>query len=112
MAYLVCYSRSAPSDHSREKAIYLDQEFYETIFQYCLVDRSKYPVLSVLASLRYKSPLLVVSGEEIDALTSELTKIHESGHAHPQLTEFRHVCTKAKADGCNLSISGDMYREL
>jgi hypothetical protein len=112
MAFLVCYSRSAPDDHTRQKAIYLDQKFYEMIFQHCMAERSFYAVLSVVASLRYKSPLLVVAGDELDRLVAELTHLEGAGHPHPQLAEFRQVCAKAKTDGCSLSISGDMYPEL
>jgi|SRR5689334_3268928 len=112
MAFLVCYSRSAPDDHTRRKAIYLDQTFYELIFRQCMIERSHYANLSVIASLRYKSPLLVVTGENLDSLTHELTALEGSGQTHPQLSEFREVCAKAKADVCDLSISGDMYPEL
>lgn len=112
MAFLVCYSRSAPDDHVRQKAIYLDQKFYEMIFRQCTIKRSYYANLSVVASLRYKSPLLVVAGEWLDSLAHELADLERSGHEHPQLAEFRQVCAKAKADGCSLSISGDMYPEL
>jgi hypothetical protein len=112
MALLVCYSRSAPDDHTRQGAIYLDQKFYEMIFLHCMMERSYYAILSVIASLRYKSPLLVVTGEELNSLQRELGYLEAAGHSHPQLAEFRQVCVKAIADGCNLSISGDMFPEL
>jgi hypothetical protein len=112
MAFLVCYSRSAPDDHTRQKAIYLDQGFYEMIFQQCMMERSHYANLSVVASLRYKSPLLLVAGDNLDSLAKELVHLEGAGHSHPQLAEFRQACAKAKADGCSLSISGDMYPEL
>jgi len=112
MAFVVCYSRSAPDDHCRQDAIYLDQQFYEIIFRHCMAERSYFAVLSVVASLRYMSPLLVVSEDELDRLVRELSDVEASGHAHPQLAEFRQVCAKAKSDGFNLSISGDMYPEL
>ena len=112
MAFLVCYSRSAPDDHARHKAVYLDQRFYEMIFRHCVVERSHYANLSVIASLRYKSPLVVVAGDNLDSLAHELAQLKRAGHQHPQLAEFRQVCAKAKADGCSLSISGDMYPEL
>lgn len=112
MAFLVCYSRSAPDDHIRQKAIYLDQKFYELIFRQCMRKRSYYANLSVIASLRYKSPLLVVADENLDSLTRELEDLEKSGQAHPQLAEFRQACAKAKAESCSLSISGDMYPEL
>jgi hypothetical protein len=112
MAFLVCYSKSTPHDHAGQTAIYLDQRFYEMIFHQCLARRSYYANLSVIASLRYKSPLLVIADQKLDSLTQELEALEGSGQTHPQLAEFRQVCAKAKADGCSLSVSGDMYPEL
>ena len=112
MAILVCYSRSAPEDHARLKAIYLDHAFYELIFSHCLKERSHYAILSVVASLRYKSPQLVVSGRELATLSNELLNLEYAGLTHPQFAELRQVCDKAISDDCSLSISGDMYPEL
>lgn len=112
MAFLVCYSSSAPDDHTHRTAIYLDQGFYELIFRDCIPERSRYASLSVMASLRYKSPLLVVSGELLDSLAYELAELERAGRTHAQLAEFRGVCARAKADGVSLSISGDMFPEL
>ena len=112
MAFLVCYSSSAPEDHTRKKAIYLDQRFYEIIFQECLKDRSAFANLSVVASLRYKSPLIVVVSSDLDGLISEIGTLQKAGHHHPQFEELRQVCTKARTEGCDLSISGDMFPEL
>jgi hypothetical protein len=112
MAFLVCYSRSAPDDHCGQTAIYLDQSFYEIVFRHCLAERSVYAVLSVVASLRYKSPLLVVAGDDLDTLVRELGYLESAGNVHPQFADLRRVCAKAKADKCSLSISGDMYPEL
>ena len=95
------------------KAIYLDQAFYEAIFQRCRErDRSSYPVLGVVASLRYKSPILVVSLGELDSLTRELNALERAGCEHPQIADFRQVCAKAAAEDFNLTISGDMFPEL
>jgi hypothetical protein len=108
MAFLVCYSTSPPEDHPSKKAIYLDQRFYELIFA-C---RESYVVLREIASLRYKSPTLVVKQDQLDLLDQELTRFKASGISHPQIQEFRSVCAQAKRDGCALTISGDMYPEL
>jgi hypothetical protein len=112
MAFLVCYSRSPPDDHTRDKAIYLDQRFYELIFRYCRSDRGPYTVLREIATLRYKSPTLVVVADRLDMLDKELGNFAASGQLHPQIAEFRRVCGQAKATGCALTISGDMYPEL
>lgn len=112
MGLLVCYSRSAPNDHAERQAVYLDQTFYEFIFVHCTMARSSFANLSVIASLRYKSPLVVVHDEQLDALAEELDELACQGHVHPQLSELRHVCRIAKEEGYSLSISGDMYPEL
>lgn len=112
MAFLVCYSKSASEDGGGDTAIYLDQEFYGIIFQTCISERSRYANLSAVASLRYKSPTLVIAGKSLDLLAEELVTFERSGNVHPQIAELRQVCLKAKADGCGLSISGDMYPEL
>lgn len=112
MALQVCYSKCAPDDHSRRNAIYLDQDFYELIFRNCLANRSRYAVLSAIASLRYKSPILVVANDEFATLVQELGYLEDEGLSHSQLAELRQVCENANSDGSNLSISGDMYPEL
>jgi hypothetical protein len=108
MAFLVCYSSSPPDDHPSKKAIYLDQRFYELIFAH----RTRYVILQEIASLRYKSPTLVVGQDQLELLDQELTGFEETGMSHPQIREFRSACAKAKTDGCALTISGDMYPEL
>jgi hypothetical protein len=112
MAFLVCYSQVPPDDHARNRAIYLDQKFYELIFENCQSERGPYVVLREMASLRYKSPTLVVSGERLDLLDQELATLVVRGVSPSQTAEFRQVCGKAKEAGCALTISGDMYPEL
>ena len=112
MAFLVCYSRTPPHDHTKDKAIYLNQEFYEIIFAECRRDKSDYNILSDIASLKYKSPTLVVPIENLAALMDELRLLLASEKHHPQIQEFQNVCAKAIELGCSLTISGDMYPEL
>jgi len=112
MAYLVCYSRSPPNDHTRNKAIYLDQRFYEQIYEACRHLNGLYPLLGAIALLKYKSPTLIIPNGRLVELAQELTNLEKSGISHPQIAEFRGVCTKAISDGCALTISGDMYPEL
>ena len=112
MAFLVCYSWSPPDDHTRDKAIYLDQRFYEMVYRRCRAEEPLYTVLREIALLRYKSPRLVVSGERLALLDEHLARLAESGASHPQIAALRQVCAKAVADGCALTVSGDMYPEL
>jgi hypothetical protein len=112
VAFVVCYSRSPPDDHTRHRAIYLNQQFYEVIFGECRSPDGPYGVLREIALLRYKSPTLVVAGDRLGVLDQDLARLERSGASHPQIAEFRQVCAKAIADGCALTISGDMYPEL
>jgi hypothetical protein len=108
MAFLVCYSASPPDDHAKKKAAYLDQRFYELLFAH----RDRYVILRDIASLRYKSPTMVIRREQLVSLDQEIAAFEASGISHPQIHEFRSVCAKAMTDGCALTISGDMYPEL
>ena len=112
MAFVVCYSRSPPDDHTRHRAIYLDQRFYESIWQNCRSESEHYTLLREIALLQYKSPTLVVRGDQLTQLDQELVRLAASGVSHPQITAFREVCAKAVADGCAITVSGDMYPEL
>jgi hypothetical protein len=111
MAFLVCYSGSL-DDHTRNRAVYLDQTFYELIFALCREERGGYSVLREIALLRYKSPTIIVGQTRLRLLADELNTLSASGVTHPQIAEFGRVCAQAQADGCSLTISGDMYPEL
>jgi hypothetical protein len=116
MAFLICYSDSLQdpeSTHGRRpnKAIYLNQPFYETIFRECRL-RSGFPILSEIASLKYKSPTLVVAPNRLSQLCDELTKLKEIAPLASQIDAFIEVCREAVSDGLGLTISGDMYPEL
>ena len=111
MAFLVCYSSSL-DDHTRNTAIYLDQAFYELIFAHCASDPGRYAVLRKIALLRYKSPTIMIGEDRLELLARELAMLAASGVSHPQIAELSHVCARAQADGCGLTISGDMYPEL
>jgi len=90
----------------------MDQGFYELIYEHCRSDAGPYVILREIALLRYKSPTLVIRQDRLKVLDHELTEFEASGISHPQIKEFRLVCAKANADGCALTISGDMYPEL
>ncbi len=112
MAFLVCYSRCPSGDHTRDRAIYLDQRFYELIFVNCRVEGGPFTVLREIATLRYKSPILIVDGNRLELLDRELADFEALGHSHPQIAKFRQVCGEPQAIPCALTISGDMYPEL
>ena len=56
MAFLVCYSSTPPDDHTRNKAVYLNQRFYALIFEHCRDEHGRYVVLRDIASLKIQEP--------------------------------------------------------
>jgi hypothetical protein len=112
MAFLVCYSANPPHDHLANKAIYLDQSFYELAFLHCRGKQGSFRTLGEIASLRYKSPVFVVSHEQLPVLVNELQQLACSGSFHPQVSELCAVCVVAQNNGHALTISADMYPEL
>ncbi len=88
----------------------MDQRFYELIFTHCR--SGGYSVLRDVASLRYKSPTLVLARDRLLELDQELARLDASGVSHPQIAELRAVCANAVSEGCHLTISGDMFPEL
>ncbi len=111
MAFLVCYSLPL-EDHTRKRAIYLDQQFYELIFENCCLENGGYPLLREIALLKYKSPTLIIEEDKLFALEQELGSFELLKLEHPQIEEFKRVCNQARSVGCSLTVSGDMYPEL
>ncbi len=111
MAFLVCYSILL-SDHAKDKAIYLDQRFYELIFRNCRRESSGFILLRQISLLRYTSPRILISAEQLSTLEAELDKLGTLHSSHSQIEEFKTVCQNAVQKGKSLTISGDMYREL
>jgi hypothetical protein len=111
MAYLVCYSNSI-DDHTKAKAIYLDQLFYELIFRCCRDESSGYVLLRQIALLRYKSPTIMIPAEQLSELATELANLQENCGYHPQIEDLKNACNSASNENMGLTISGDMYPEL
>lgn len=108
LAFLVCYSATV-EDHARDRAAYLPQMFYETIFRVCRHEESGFPILGRIARLRYKSPPLLVGRDELPQFVVELRRLRdESGGGRDLLA----AANKAIARPCSLTISGDMCPEL
>lgn len=112
MALLVCYLRSQRLDHAHERAIYLDQTFYELIFAHCRTKGGPFAILREMALLKYKSPTLVVPTDRVTLLDQELGHLERADLSHPQIGDFRHICAIAQAVDCALTITGGMYPEL
>ena len=111
MAFLVCYSNQL-ADHTRDRAIYLDQGFYGMIFGNCRLESSGFRVLRQIALLRYKSPTILLSPDQLARLISELEALESTGPKHPQTPKLKAVCRDAIGNDTNLTISGDMHPEL
>lgn len=109
MAFLVCYSEQL-TDHTKERALYLDQGFYELVFSHCRTNQFNF--MRRLAVLRYKSPTQMIACGHLGELLQELNIMEQNGLAHPQLAELRQACRVAKNRGVGLTISGDMHPEL
>lgn len=106
MAFLVVYH---PSD--RNKAIYLDQAFYEHIFEHCRRPNADFIYLRRIAELRYKSSAIEIDPAELTALANEIRRL-KSIFSHAQIEDFLRVCEKAGESKLGLRISGDMCPEL
>ncbi len=111
MALAVCYSHRI-EDHLQRHAIYLEQTFYALIFRVCRADRVTFPLLAEIASLRYKSPEMMVDPSRIASLHDELDSLRMLGHNHHQISLFSDVVARAVSEGCTLTVHADMYPEL
>lgn len=111
MALAVCYSHRL-ENHLQRPAIYLEQTFYALIFNVCRADIAKFPILSQMASLRYKSPTMIVEPSRVASLRDELESLRILGHAHHQISSFADVVTRAVTEKCTLTVHGDMFPEL
>ena len=108
MAFLVCYSRSL-DDHTKDRAAYLPQSFYELIFNVCCDDATTYPVLHLIARLKYHSPTMLMSSGELPGLINELHRLGDAGAGGRDLLAS---AQEAMRRSCSLTISGDMHPEL
>ena len=111
MALAVCYSHRL-EDHLQRHAIYLEQTFYVLIFRVCRADTTTFPLLAEIASLRYKSPDMIVDPSRIASLHNELDSLRRLGHDHHQISLLADVVDRAVSEGCTLTVHGDMYPEL
>ena len=96
----------------KEGAIYLDQPFYELVFRYCRQANSGFSVLRDIALLRFKSPTLVIVGDQLKRLIEDLDQRERLNHRHPHIEGFKTACKTAINKNCALTVSGDMYPEL
>ena len=109
MAFLVCYSESPPNDDWKNKAIYLNQAFYATIYKRCRRNATQYPLLAQIAALDYDGEL-VVDADQIAHLIAELAALQSSlWFRRKPIDDFIAVCERAEERGVALKIGGDMY---
>ena len=111
MALAVCYSQQL-DDHLQRHAIYLEQAFYTLIFGVCRADTAKFPLLAEIASLRYKSPTMIIAHARVSSLHRELDALRMLGHQHHQIEALDDVLTRATSEDGTLTIHGDMCPEL
>ena len=88
MAFLVCYREPGNSFSWKNKAIYLDQEFYELIFYRC-EDAS---ILKIISRLGY-SEELEVGNSKLENLKGELISLENKSEL---VTQFIQIVDNAK----------------
>lgn len=103
MAFLVCFKKSDCEFSWRDKAIYLDQKFYEMIFNQgydadCILKR--------ISRLNYDGEL-EVEYDQLAKLKAELLKLGENNN-HGQISEFIDIVNKSLESSYSLMIAGDM----
>jgi len=107
MAFLVCYKKVNIELSWSDKAIYLDQIFYELVFYKCRDPRS---ILNKFSRLSYGDEF-EVGISQLNDLRTELVQLRdETGEL--SVNEFIVIVDKSLDDQCDLTISGDMYPEL
>lgn len=109
MALLVCYVRNGVIDW-RDKAIYLDQEFYEALCAFSsTLDAGG--VLNDMAGLKYGDELLLARSR-LAELLDELERLEGSRLAsHRQFGSLGTVISSALEGDSEIAIAGDMHTE-
>lgn len=110
MAFLVSYSQSGNTNW-RDKAIYLDQHFYEQIFNRCKA-ADGFRLLGSIAALGYGDQLLM-HGSELSDLATEIDIAKSASKLiHPQADQLKTIALDSLSMGLDLAVSGDMYPVL
>ena len=110
MAFLICYSEAGIVDWS-QKAIYLEQSFYEQFFEICF-ESVEFPVLGSILSLSYDDEV-VIEGEQLGELQSELQRVSSLPRGyHEQALTLIEVAERAQESRIGLAVSGDMHPVL
>ena len=110
MAYLVCYSEAQVVDWEI-KALYLEQSFYELLFEHCR-NSVGYPLLGSIGSLTYDDEIMITD-DQLDHLLSELREVLDSpGVPDRQISAFIEVVQNARHNRLGLAIAGDMHPVL
>lgn len=111
MALLVCYVDESEKIDWSDKAIYLDQSFYELMVRYCM-DANRHSTLKEMVSIGYDDEY-IISVSQAEFFLLELKELIKKGSLkHAQLQSFANVLCKAISRKCNLVIGGDMYPDL
>lgn len=111
MAFLVCYSKTV-EDHTNEQATYLDQNFYEKLFNECSSIENRYAILGKIANLKYKSPTMSIDEGDLQIALDELDQLPDRLQQHKSTHAFRNALEEAIDRKCIVTISADMYREV
>jgi len=106
MAFLVCFKKSDCTFDWRDKAIYLDQEFYKLIYY----NRDKSRILDSVSKLGYDDEM-EIENSELNELKRELVKL-DPLNRYPKIKSLLEVIDVSISSKYNLMIAGDMHPVL
>jgi len=106
MAFLICFKKPGTTVDYTDKALYLQQDFYELIFSQC-IERH---VLGRIAKLGY-GDAIELGCVELEKLKDELAQLTQKGQ-NEAAVEFIQTIDESLSAGNSLVISGDMYPVL
>ncbi|MCW1923243.1 hypothetical protein OKA05_11825 [Luteolibacter arcticus] len=111
MALLVCFHEACSEVDWSKKVIYLDQRFYELLFDYCKEPESDSP-LKAMVSIGYDDEI-ILTGTQVSETLSDLERIYAAGKViHPQVPLLCEVLREAVSRRCELAVAGDMHPDL
>jgi hypothetical protein len=106
MSLLISYSKSKSKADLKNKAIYLDRDFYEIIFKHCY-NSSNYRILKTLVSINKKSAPKVIENDRLNQFNKELLKLCKNLNiTHPQFNELMDIANTAISKREHLWFSG------
>ena len=111
MAFLVCYHNDEDCIDWSNKAIYLDQSFYQLMQNYLKKEAGE-SILKNMVSIGYDDECIIAAGKVKYALIELTEVVHAGNLKHAQIQQLADVFKNAISNDCGLAIGGDMYPDL